>query len=112
VEECALLLANVHEGGLDAGQDSFDPAEVDVPDGAPMVGPIDEKLDQAVVFEDGQAGFPLAPVDENLALQLMTSAAAERHHALPHPIAAARWEMNLGLAETRRPEGGPDKQPT
>jgi hypothetical protein len=92
VEEGALLLTDVHEGGLDAWQDGFDPAKIDVPDGTPMVGPVDEKLDQAVVFEDGHAGLPLAPVDQDFALQPMTSAAAERHHALPHPTAAARWK--------------------
>ena len=69
VEERALLLADVDERGLDAGQHRFDPAEVDVADGAAMVGAIDEELDQPIVFEDGHAGFPLAPVDQDLALQ-------------------------------------------
>ena len=76
VEERALLLTDVDEGGLDTGQHRLDPAEVDVTDRAPVVGAVDQQLDQTVVFQDGHAGFPLAPVDQDLALQVMTSAAA------------------------------------
>jgi hypothetical protein len=69
VEKRALLLADVHERGLDAGQYRLDPAQVDITDGAAVVGPIDQELDQPIVFQDGHAGFPLAPVDQDLALQ-------------------------------------------
>jgi hypothetical protein len=43
-----------------------------------MVGAVDEKLDEAVVFQDRHAGFPLASVDQDLALQVMTSATVGR----------------------------------
>ena len=76
VEEGALLLTDVDEGRLDAGQHRLDPSEVDVADRAAMVGTVDQQLDQPVVFQDRHAGFPLAPVDQDLALQVMTSATA------------------------------------
>ena len=72
VEERALFLADVDEGRLDARQNGFDPAEIDVADGAPVVGTVDQQLDQAVVLEDRHAGFPLASVDQNFALQAVS----------------------------------------
>ena len=71
MEERALLLADVDERRLNPGQHRLDAAEVDVPDRAPMVRPVDQQLDQAVVFQDSHAGFPLAPVDQDLALQVI-----------------------------------------
>ena len=40
-----------------------------------VVGAVDEQLDQTVVLQDGHAGFPLAPVDQDLALQVCLSPA-------------------------------------
>ena len=91
VEEGALFLTDVHEGRLDAGQHRFDPTQVDVADGAPMVRAVHEQLHQTVVLQDGHAGFPLAPVDQDLALQVMTSAAAERSGA--HPASGRRGTL-------------------
>ena len=48
-----------------------------------MVGAVDEKLDEAVVFQDRHAGFPLASVDQDLALQVMTSATVGRRERAP-----------------------------
>ena len=49
--------------------------EIDVADGAAMIRPVHQQLDQTVVLEDGHAGLPLAPVDQNLALHAGTSTA-------------------------------------
>jgi hypothetical protein len=68
VEKGALFQPYVNECGLDARKDCLDPAEIDVADDAAVIRPVDEQLDQTVVLEDGHAGFPLAPVDKNLAL--------------------------------------------
>ena len=113
VEEGALLLTDVDERRLDAGENRFDSAEVDVADRAPMVGAVDQQLDQTVVFEDGHAGFPLAPVDQDLALQIRTSAAAERRPG----ASANRPPQHIGnrdpiSAATRRPGGVPDEEHT
>ena len=51
----------------------------------PVVGTIHQQLYQAVVFQDRHAGFPLASVDQDLALQMMPSAAAV--HRSPAPPA-------------------------
>src|SRR5690606_38247906 len=67
MEEGALLEADVHEGGLNAGEDGFDLPQVDIPHGPPVVGAVDEEFYQAVVFQDGHAGVALAAVDEDLA---------------------------------------------
>ena len=71
MEEGALLLADVDERRLDSGQHRLDPTQVDVADGAAMVRPVHQELDQTIVFEDGHAGFPLAPVDQDLAFQML-----------------------------------------
>ena len=112
MEERALLLTDVDERCLDARQHGLDPTQIDVADRAPVVRPVDEQLDQTVVFQDGHAGFPLAPVDQDLALQVMPSAAAERRPCAPHPNAAARWERKGPLYGTRRPGGVPDQEHT
>jgi hypothetical protein len=69
VEERALLLPDVDEGGLDSREHRLDPTEIDVTDGAAVVGAVYQELDQSVVFQDGHAGFPLAPVDQDFTLQ-------------------------------------------
>ena len=75
MEKRALLLPDVHERGLYSGEDGVDPSEVDVADGAAVIGAVDEELDQPIIFQDRQARFALAPVDEDLALHERTSAA-------------------------------------
>ena len=84
VEEGALFLTDVHEGGLNARQHRLDPAEVDVADGPPVVGAIHQQLHQPVVLEDGHAGLPLAPVDQDLALQAVRPRRGRRS-CTPHP---------------------------
>jgi hypothetical protein len=55
---------------LDAGKHRLDAAQIDIADRTPMVRAIDQQLYQSIVFQDGHAGFPLAPVDQDLALQI------------------------------------------
>ncbi len=50
VKEGRLLGSNVHEGGLDSGQDGLDLAKVDVADDAFRVGSVDHQLDQDIVL--------------------------------------------------------------
>src|SRR6266576_2860031 len=69
VEEGALFGADVDEGGLDARQNGFDLADVDVANRPAGIGTIDQEFHKAVVLENGHAGFPRASRDENLALQ-------------------------------------------
>jgi hypothetical protein len=69
MKESALFLPDIDEGGLNTGKDGLDPAEVDVSDGTTMIGTIHQQLYQPVVFQDGHAGLPLAPIDQDLALQ-------------------------------------------
>ncbi len=69
MEKRALLLTDVDECGLNSGEDGLDSAEVDVTDGAAVVGTIDQQLYETVVFQDRHAGFPLASIDQDLALQ-------------------------------------------
>jgi hypothetical protein len=68
VEKRALFVADVYEGGLNAGEDRFDPAQIDVSDHPPMVGAVNQQLDKPVVLEDRDPRFARATVDENLAL--------------------------------------------
>src|SRR6266487_5387674 len=69
VEEGALFRPDVDERGLDARQDGFDLAEVDVAHGAAGVGTIDQQLNKAVVLQNRHARLPRAAADEYLALQ-------------------------------------------
>ena len=108
VQEGALLLADVDERGLNARQHRLDPSEVDVADRAAVVGAVDQQLDQAVVFQDRHAGFPLAPVDQDLALQVMTSATVgapstrSRDRSPRHA-----WEWTSVLQQRADPAGAP-----
>jgi hypothetical protein len=70
VEECALLLTDVDEGGLDSREHSLDPPQVDVAHRAPVVGTVHQQFDQPIVFQDSNAGFPLASVDQDFTLQM------------------------------------------
>jgi hypothetical protein len=78
VEEGALFQADVHEGGLDAWQNRFNAAEIDVSNGSPVIRTIHEQFDEPLVLQDRHTGFPLAPVYQDLALQVSTSAARLR----------------------------------
>ena len=108
MEKGALLLPDVDEGGLDAGEHRLDPAEVDVADHAAVVGTVDQQLDEPVVLEDGHAGLPLAPVDQDLALQAMTSATAgdadPRAPRRPHTPRACP-ESGLSVCSDRADRG-------
>jgi hypothetical protein len=75
VKKRALFLTDIDEGGLDTRKDGLDPAKVNVAHGAAVVGTIHQQLYQTVVFQDGHAGFPLASIDQDLALQNGTSTA-------------------------------------
>ena len=68
MEKGALLLTDVHERGLDSGEDGSTRAEVDVADGAAVIGTVDQQLDQPIIFQDRHPGLALAPIDQNLAL--------------------------------------------
>ncbi len=94
VEEGALLLPDVHERGLNAGQHRFDPAEVDVADRAPVVGAIHQQLDQPVVLQDRHPGFPLAPVDQDLALQAFLPRQGRRRNTNAPPGASLSVEKD------------------
>ena len=103
VEEGALLLPDVHEGGLDAREHRLDPAEIDVADRAAMVGAVDQQLDQPVVFQDGHAGLPLAPVDQDLALQACPTSAEDGGRKTNAPPGASFVEVE---EDTSGPRGG------
>jgi hypothetical protein len=70
VQKRAFFLTDVDESGLNARKNRLYPAEVDVADRAAMVGAVHQQLNQSIVFQDGHPGFPLAPVDQDLALQV------------------------------------------
>ena len=69
MQEGALFGADVDESGLDARQDGFDLAEVDITHRAVSVGTIDQELNKALVLQDCHARLALASADQNLALQ-------------------------------------------
>jgi hypothetical protein len=60
MEEGTFLGADIQERGLNTGKDRFYFAEVDVPDGTPGIGTVDQEFNKAVVLENRHAGFPLA----------------------------------------------------
>ena len=66
VEEGVALEADVHEGGLHAGQHPRHPPLVDVAHQPPMAVPLDEDLRQAVVLQDGDPGLVRIALDEHL----------------------------------------------
>ena len=66
MEKGTLLGADVDERGLKAGKNCIDLAEVDVTHHAAGIGTIDEELNELVVLEDGDPGFPLGRIDQNL----------------------------------------------
>ena len=59
VQERRALLADVDEGGLEAGEDAGDFAEDDVPDAAGVfvAGTLDVELGDDAVLDEGDAGF-------------------------------------------------------
>jgi len=66
-------MPDVEKRRLNAGEHRVDPPQVNVADHAPVVGPIHQQLDEAVVLQDGHAGLALAAIDENLALHGVVS---------------------------------------
>ena len=68
VEKRRLLLADVDERGLNAGDDGRDAAEVHVPDGPAAVLALDEKLDELAILHDRDSDLAGRKVDENLRL--------------------------------------------
>src|SRR6267143_7228114 len=69
MENGALFGADVDERCLNAGQDRFDLADIDVADRTVGVRTIDQEFNKAVVLENGHAGLPRASRDQYLALQ-------------------------------------------
>jgi hypothetical protein len=65
VEERVLLLADVYEGGLDAGEDAADLGEVDVAEGADVIRVLDVELDERAVLDDGDPGLIPGYVDDD-----------------------------------------------
>jgi hypothetical protein len=60
VEEGTFLGTDIQERSLNTGKDCFYFAEVDVPDGTPGIGTVDQEFNKTVVLENRHAGFPLA----------------------------------------------------
>ena len=84
VEEGALFEADVDERCLDAREDGVYAPVIDVTNCAPLIGPIDEELDQAVVLEDGHPRLARGAGNENLALHGESSRSA-RARGRCHP---------------------------
>jgi hypothetical protein len=57
VQEGVALEADIHKGGLHAGQDTRDASLVDAAGQRILVGPLEVDFDQLVVFQDGHFGF-------------------------------------------------------
>jgi hypothetical protein len=70
VKESALLLTHIDKRRLNARKHRLDAPQVDVTDGAAVVWPVHQQFHQSIVFQDGHAGFPLASIDQDLALQV------------------------------------------
>jgi hypothetical protein len=69
VEKGALLQTDVNECGLNPREDRLHAPEIYVADTPPVVRAVYQQFDEAVVLENGHAGFPRAAVDKNLAFQ-------------------------------------------
>src|SRR5690606_2097464 len=70
VEERVLLLADVDEGGPDAGHDRADAGEVDVAQRADVIRMLDVELYQLAILHDGDARAVLARVDDDFFLHV------------------------------------------
>ena len=66
VNERRLVLPDVDEGGLQAGQDLDDFALIDVADVVPVLDPIDVEVRQDLSVEDYHAGFLPRDIDDDL----------------------------------------------
>ena len=66
VEERGALEADIDEGGLHAGEDPHDTAEVDISDDAAAVAPADMQLGEATILDQGDPGLPPGLVDDDL----------------------------------------------
>ena len=64
MEEGRLIGADVDERRLDSRQHRLDLPVVDVADHPPGFRTVDEQLNELVVLQDCDAGFPLRRVDE------------------------------------------------
>src|SRR5882762_711126 len=69
MEKGALFGADVDERCLNARQDRFDLADIDVADRTVGVRTIDQELNKALVLENRHAGLPRASRDQYFALQ-------------------------------------------
>jgi len=76
VEESTLFQPNVYKGRLNPGEHRLDSSQIDIADSASVIGTVDQQLDQPIIFQDGHASFPLAPIDQDFTLQMRPSAAA------------------------------------
>jgi hypothetical protein len=79
VQERALLRADVDKGGLDAGKDCVYTSNEDVTDQSLDVWPVDEQLNQLIVFENGDSCFSIYSAYEDFAFHREPS--PDRHHA-------------------------------
>ena len=68
VQECGLFGADVHEGGLNAGEHGFDLPEVHVANPATGIGPIHQQLHQLAVLENGDARLARRRVHQDFSL--------------------------------------------
>jgi hypothetical protein len=67
MEEGALLHPNIDKRSLNTWKYRLYAPEVDVTDSTPLIGSVDQQLDELVVLEDGHAGLAWCARDENLA---------------------------------------------
>ena len=68
VQECGFFGADVHEGGLNAGEHGFDLPEVHVANHATGIGPIHQQLHQLAVLENGDARLARRRVHQDFSL--------------------------------------------
>ena len=85
-----FLGSDVDKSGLNAWENGFDLAEVEVPDDARLVGLLIHELDEATVLDNGHPGLGAQGVNHDLAL-----------HFCPYPVCSgARSEAAGAMART------------
>jgi hypothetical protein len=67
MEEGAFLRPDIDEGGLDSREDGINPSDEDVTNQSLDVWPVDEQLNQLIVFENSDSCFSIRCADEDFA---------------------------------------------
>src|SRR5205085_11210701 len=76
-----LLGADIYKRSLDSRQYGVDATHIDVAHHTAGIGPINQQLDELIVLEDGDAGFPRRRIDKKFSFHrwpLATVPAATR----------------------------------